>query len=82
MPDKRIIKGRPFGVGFDRSHHGLQKGAPSLQRSGQHREKWRIDSLPQYAASMVCQCPIIAVTGDGVQKQLVRLSDYTGVGLC
>src|ERR1700676_2219958 len=28
MPDKRIIKGRPFGVGFDRSHHHLQ-GAPS-----------------------------------------------------
>jgi hypothetical protein len=28
-PDKRIIKGRPFRVGFDRSHHHLQKGAPS-----------------------------------------------------
>jgi len=27
-PGKRIIKGRPFGVGFDRSHHYLQ-GAPS-----------------------------------------------------
>ena len=26
--DKRIIKGRPFGVGFDRSHHHLQQGAP------------------------------------------------------
>jgi hypothetical protein len=25
---KRIIKGRPFGVGFDRSHHHLQQGAP------------------------------------------------------
>jgi hypothetical protein len=23
MPDKRIIKGRVFGVGFDRSHHRL-----------------------------------------------------------
>jgi hypothetical protein len=29
VPDKRIIKGRPFGVGFDRSHHHLQQGAPS-----------------------------------------------------
>jgi hypothetical protein len=28
-PEKRIIKGRPFGVGFDLSHHHLQKGAPS-----------------------------------------------------
>ena len=28
-PDKRIIKGRPFGVGFDRSHQRLQQGAPS-----------------------------------------------------
>ena len=27
-PGKRIIKGRPFGVGFDRSHQHLQ-GAPS-----------------------------------------------------
>jgi hypothetical protein len=27
--DKRIIKGRPFGVGFDRSHLNLQQGAPS-----------------------------------------------------
>jgi hypothetical protein len=27
-PVKRIIKGRPFEVGFDRSHHHLQ-GAPS-----------------------------------------------------
>ena len=27
--EKRIIKGRPFGVGFDRSHHYLQQGAPS-----------------------------------------------------
>jgi len=27
--DKRIIKGRPFGVGFDRSHQRLQQGAPS-----------------------------------------------------
>jgi hypothetical protein len=26
---KRIIKGRPIGVGFDRSHHHLQQGAPS-----------------------------------------------------
>jgi hypothetical protein len=26
---KRIIKGRPFGVGFDRSHLNLQQGAPS-----------------------------------------------------
>jgi hypothetical protein len=25
---KRIIKGRPLGVGFDRSHHHLQQGAP------------------------------------------------------
>ena len=24
----RIIKGRPFGVGFDRSHQRLQRGAP------------------------------------------------------
>jgi hypothetical protein len=29
VPEKRIIKGRPFGVGFDRSHHHLQQGAPS-----------------------------------------------------
>jgi len=28
-PHKRIIKGRPFGVGFDRSHLYLQQGAPS-----------------------------------------------------
>jgi hypothetical protein len=28
-PGKRIIKGRPNGVGFDRSHHYLQQGAPS-----------------------------------------------------
>jgi len=28
-PGKRIIKGRPIGVGFDRSHHYLQQGAPS-----------------------------------------------------
>jgi hypothetical protein len=28
-PEKRIIKGRPFGVGFDRSHQRLRKGAPS-----------------------------------------------------
>jgi hypothetical protein len=28
-PHKRIIKGRPFGVGFDRSHLNLQQGAPS-----------------------------------------------------
>ena len=28
-PGKRIIKGRPFGVGFDRSHLNLQQGAPS-----------------------------------------------------
>jgi len=27
--DKRIIKGRPSGVGFDRSHLYLQQGAPS-----------------------------------------------------
>jgi len=27
-PDKRIIKGRPFEVGFDRSHQPLQQGAP------------------------------------------------------
>jgi len=27
--DKRIIKGRPFAVGFDRSHQRLQEGAPS-----------------------------------------------------
>jgi len=27
--DKRIIKGRPFGVGFDCSHQRLQQGAPS-----------------------------------------------------
>jgi hypothetical protein len=27
--DKRIIKGRPFEVGFDRSHQRLQQGAPS-----------------------------------------------------
>jgi hypothetical protein len=26
---KRIIKGRPFEVGFDRSHQRLQQGAPS-----------------------------------------------------
>jgi hypothetical protein len=29
LDDKRIIKGRPFGVGFDRSHLNLQQGAPS-----------------------------------------------------
>jgi hypothetical protein len=29
VPGKRIIKGRPFGVSFDRSHHHLQQGAPS-----------------------------------------------------
>src|SRR5262245_38518793 len=29
LPGKRIIKGRPFEVGFDRSHHHLQQGAPS-----------------------------------------------------
>ena len=28
-PEKRIIKGRPFEVGFDLSHQRLQKGAPS-----------------------------------------------------
>ena len=28
-PDKRIIKGRPFEVGFDRSRQRLQQGAPS-----------------------------------------------------
>jgi hypothetical protein len=28
-PGKRIIKGRPFEVGFDRSHQRLQQGAPS-----------------------------------------------------
>ena len=28
-PGKRIIKGRSFGVGSDRSHHHLQQGAPS-----------------------------------------------------
>ena len=28
-PGKRIIKGRPFRVGFDRSHQRLQQGAPS-----------------------------------------------------
>ena len=28
-PEKRIIKGRPFGVGFDRLHLNLQQGAPS-----------------------------------------------------
>ena len=28
VPGKRIIKGRPFGVGFDRSHLYLQQGAP------------------------------------------------------
>jgi hypothetical protein len=27
-PDKRIIKGRPFEVGFDRSHQSQQQGAP------------------------------------------------------
>src|SRR4029077_16006057 len=27
--DKRIIKGRPYGVGFDLSHQRLQEGAPS-----------------------------------------------------
>jgi hypothetical protein len=27
-PDKRIIKRRPFEVGFDRSRQCLQKGAP------------------------------------------------------
>jgi hypothetical protein len=29
LDDKRIIKGRPFEVGFDRSHQRLQQGAPS-----------------------------------------------------
>ena len=28
-PDKRIIKGRPLEVDFDRSHQRLQQGAPS-----------------------------------------------------
>jgi hypothetical protein len=28
-PEKHIIKGRPFKVGFDRSHQRLQKEAPS-----------------------------------------------------
>jgi hypothetical protein len=28
-PVKRIIKGRPFRVGFDCSHQRLQEGAPS-----------------------------------------------------
>jgi hypothetical protein len=28
-PGKRIIKGRRFEVGFDRSHQRLQEGAPS-----------------------------------------------------
>jgi hypothetical protein len=29
VPEKRIIKGRPFAVGFDLSHQHLQEGAPS-----------------------------------------------------
>ena len=29
LPDKRIIKGRRFGAGFDPSHQRLQQGAPS-----------------------------------------------------
>jgi hypothetical protein len=29
ISEKRIIKGRPFEVGFDLSHQRLQKGAPS-----------------------------------------------------
>src|ERR1022692_2123338 len=32
-PDKRIIKGRPFEVGFDRSHQPLQQGAPLDRKS-------------------------------------------------
>jgi hypothetical protein len=28
LPAKRIIKGRPFEVGFDRSYQRLQEGAP------------------------------------------------------
>jgi hypothetical protein len=28
VPDKRIIKGRPLEVGFDRSHQSLHQGGP------------------------------------------------------
>src|ERR1700689_3772005 len=34
-PEKRIIKGHPFEVGFDRSQQRLQGGAPSVPRTRQ-----------------------------------------------
>ncbi len=40
-PDKRIIKGRPFEVGFERQPHPLQKGARSVSCCWDGRERSR-----------------------------------------